>query len=53
MAPEVIWAQGVDTIDLIYKLITKQGIPPVPPNIVFGPNTEDFRKKCFEIELDD
>ncbi|KAI5123627.1 hypothetical protein M0805_003441 [Coniferiporia weirii] len=45
--------QDTDAIAVIYELITKQGAPPVPPDVVLGPEADDFRKKCFAIRPDE
>ncbi|EJD03987.1 uncharacterized protein FOMMEDRAFT_121406 [Fomitiporia mediterranea MF3/22] len=45
--------QDADAIAVIYELITKQGAPPVPPDVVLGPDADDFRRKCFAIKPDE
>ncbi|THH09471.1 hypothetical protein EW145_g1989 [Phellinidium pouzarii] len=45
--------QDVDAIAVIYELITKQGAPPVPPDVTLGPEADDFRRKCFAIKPDE
>jgi len=45
--------QDVDAIAVIYELITKQGAPPVPPDVILCPEADDFRRKCFAIKPDE
>jgi len=48
-----MWAgrrQHVDAIAVIFELITKQGPPPVPDDVVLTPDADDFRQKCFAVK---
>jgi len=45
--------QDVDTIGVIFEMITKQTVPPVPDGVWLTPDADDFKQKCFAARPDE